>query len=121
MKKATKQDMEVRTSKAAELLTIGHSATVVTTKVAEIYGSSRRQARRICSAGMSLIIKDFDEINIERPQMVAKLPVNLEEGMQKALLHNQSSGLAACAKQIINLAGLAADSNYNSRGGRRSY
>mgnify|MGYP004135245027 CR=1 FL=1 len=33
MKKATKQEMEVRTSKAAELLAIGHSATVVTTQV----------------------------------------------------------------------------------------
>jgi len=38
--------------------------------------------------------------------MVAKLLLNLEEGMQKTLLHNQSSGLAACAKQIINLAGI---------------
>ena len=47
MKKATKQEMEVRTSKAAELLAIGHSATVVTTQVAELYGLSRRQARRI--------------------------------------------------------------------------
>ena len=118
MKKATKQEMEVRTSKAAELLAIGHSATVVTTQVAEIYGLSRRQARRICAAGMGLIVKDFDEINIERPQMVAKLIVTLEQGMQKGLLHNQSSGVAACAKQIINLAGLAADSTYNSRGRR---
>jgi len=39
--------------------------------------------------------------------MVAKLIVNLEEGMQKSLLHNQSSDLAACSKQIISLAGLA--------------
>ena len=115
MKKATKQEMEVRTSKAAELLAIGHSATVVTTQVAEIYGLSRRQARRICSAGISLIVKDFDEINIERPQMVAKLIVTLEQGMQKGLLHNQSSGVAACAKQIISLAGLAADSSHNNR------
>jgi len=38
--------------------------------------------------------------------------------MQKGLLHNQSSGVAACAKQIINLAGLAADRKYNSRGRR---
>ena len=117
MKKATKQEMEVRTSKAAELLAIGHSATVVTTQVAEIYGLSRRQARRICAAGMSLIVKDFDEINIERPQMVAKLIVTLEQGMQKGLLHNQSSGVGL-GKKIINLAGLAADSQYNSRGRR---
>ena len=67
---------------------------------------------------MSLIVKDFDEINIERPQMVAKLIVTLEQGMQKGLLHNQSSGVAACAKQIINLAGLGSDSKYNSRGRR---
>ena len=81
----------------------------------KIYGLSRRQSRRICAAGIDLIVKDFDEINIERLQMVAKLLVNLEEGMQKALLHNQSSGVAACAKQIISLAGLAADSLYNNR------
>jgi len=121
VKRANKQELDARTSKAAELLAKGHSATTVTSQVAEIYGISRRQARRVASAGMDLIVKDFDEIDIQRPQMVAKLLVNLEEGMQKALLHNQTSGLAACAKQIINLAGLAADSNYNSRGGRRSY
>ena len=118
MKRANKQEMDARTSKAAELLAKGHSATTVTSQVAEIYGISRRQARRVTSAGMGLIVKDFDEINIERPQIVAKLIVTLEQGMQKGLLHNQSSGVAACAKQIINLAGLAADSTYNSRGRR---
>ena len=50
--------------------------------------------------------------------MVAKLLVNLEQGMQKGLINNQSSGVAACARQIISLAGLAADSQYNSRGRR---
>ena len=50
--------------------------------------------------------------------MVAKLIVTLEQGMQKGLLHNQSSGVAAFAKQIINLAGLAADSTYKLRGRR---
>ena len=90
MKRANKQEMEFRTSKAAELLAFGHSATVVSNQVAEIYGLSRRQARRICAAGMSLIVKDFDEINIERPQMVAKLLVNLEQGMQKGLINNLS-------------------------------
>ena len=47
--------------------------------------------------------------------MVAKPLVNLEHGMQKGLINNQSSGVAACAKQIINLAGLAVDSSYNTR------
>ena len=33
---------------------------------------------------MDLIVQGFEEINIERPQMVAKLLVNLEQGMKKA-------------------------------------
>ena len=63
---------------------------------------------------MDLIVQDFDEINIERPQMVAKLLITLEQGMQKGLINNQLSGVAACARQIILLAGLAADSSYNN-------
>jgi len=39
--------------------------------------------------------------------MVAKLFVNLEQGMQKGLINNESSGVSARAKQIISLAGLA--------------
>ena len=116
MKKANKQDMESRAGFAADLLTGGHSCTVVTNRVTEEYELSRRQARRITAKAMDLIVQDFEEINIERPQMVAKLLVNLEQGMQKGLIHNQSSGVAACARQIISLAGLAADSQYNSRG-----
>ena len=100
---------------AADLLAQGHSCTVVTTRVTEEYELSRRQARRITAKAMDLIVQDFEEINIERPQMVAKLLVNLEQGMQKGLLNNQSSGVAACARQIISLAGLSANSNYNSR------
>ena len=88
---------------------------VVTTRVTEEYALSRRQARRITSKAMDLIVQDFEEINIERPQMVAKLLVNLEQGMQKGLLNKQSSGVAAFAKQIIQLAGLAADSFFNNR------
>ena len=99
----------------ADLLAQGHSCTVVTTRVTEEYELSRRQARRITAKAMDLIVQDFEEINVERPQMVAKLLVNLEQGMQKALLHNQSSGVAACARQIISLVGLAADSLYNNR------
>ena len=52
--------------------------------------------------------------------MVTKLIVTLEQDMQKALVHNQAAGVAACAKQIINLAGLCADSKYNfSKDGTR--
>ncbi len=47
--------------------------------------------------------------------MVAKLIVNLEQGMQKGPINNQSSCVAECARQIISLAGLAADYSYNFR------
>ena len=62
---------------------------------------------------MERIVQDFEEINIERQQMVAKLLVNLEQVMQKGLIINQSSGVAACAKPIIKLCGLAADFSNN--------
>ena len=83
--------------------------------MAEKYGLTRQQERRIRAKAVDLIVQEFEEINIERPQMVAKLLVNLEQGMQKGLINNQSSGVAACARQIISLAGLAADSSYNNR------
>ena len=64
---------------------------------------------------MDLIVQDFEEINIERPQIVAKLLVNLEQGMQKGLINNQSCGVAAFARKIIALAGLAADRKFDQR------
>ncbi|AAZ58309.1 conserved hypothetical protein [Prochlorococcus marinus str. NATL2A] len=117
MKKANKQEMELRAGFPADLLAQGYSCIVVTSRVTQEYELSRGQDRRITAKAMDLIVQDFEEINIERPQMVAKLLVNLEQGMQKGLrlINNQSSGVAACSKQIISLAGLAADSSYNNR------
>ena len=64
---------------------------------------------------MNLIFQDFKGINIERPQMVAKLLVNHEQGIQKGLINNQYAGISACARLIISLAGLAADSIYKKQ------
>ena len=75
--------MELRTGEAASMLAQGHSCTVTTTEMAEKYGLSRRQARRITARAMDLIIKDFEEINFEPPQIAAKLLLNLEQGIQK--------------------------------------
>ena len=107
--------MELRAGFAAELLAQGHSCTLVKTRVTEEYELSRRQTRRITANAMDLIGQDFEEINTERTQMAAKLRVNLEEGLQKGLINNQSGGVAACARQIILLTGLANDSFYNKR------
>ena len=97
MKKANKQEMELRAGFAADLFAQGHSCTVVTTRVTEEYELSIRQALIITAKAMDLIVQDFEEINIERPQMVAKLPVNQKRGCKKdcsiinqvALLHVQ--------------------------------
>ena len=77
MKKANKQMMELRTGEAASMLAKAHSCTVKTTEMSEEYELSRRQARRITAKAMDLNVEDFEEINVERPQMVAKLLVNL--------------------------------------------
>ena len=47
--------------------------------------------------------------------MVEKALVNLEQVIKKGLINNQSNGVAACAKQINLLAGLAADPSHNNR------
>ena len=56
--------MELRAGFAADLLAKGHSCMVVTTRVNEEYELSSRQARRITSKAMDLIVQDFEEINI---------------------------------------------------------
>ena len=78
--------MEARTSKAAELLAQGHSCTVVTNQVAEIYELNRRQARRICAAGMGLIVKDFDDIQkANKQKIIIKKLVRTKHYFQKEL------------------------------------
>ena len=47
--------------------------------------------------------------------MVAKLLVNLEQGLRKGLINNKLSGDTSCARQIISLNGLAAESLYENR------
>ena len=70
MKKSNKQEMELSTGFAAELLAHTHGFTAVTTLVTEKYGLFRRQFRRVTSKAMDLIVEDFEEINIEQPQIV---------------------------------------------------
>ena len=98
MKKANKQEMELRAGFAADLLAQGHICTVVTTRLTEECGLPIRQTRRITSKEMDLIVQDFEEINIERPQMLAKLLVNLEQGMQKGLINKQCSCVCGLCK-----------------------
>ena len=70
---------------------------VVTKRETEEYQLSRRQARRLTAKVIDLFVQDFEEINIE-------------QAMQKGLINNQASRLAACTRPRILLAGFAADS-----------
>ena len=70
--------MKLRSGFVSDLLAQGHSCTVVTTRVTKEYGLRQRNVRRITAKVMDLTAQDFEKINIERPQMVAKLLVNLE-------------------------------------------
>ena len=45
---------------------------------------------------MDFIFQDFEEINIEWPQMVGKLLVTLEQGIQKELVNNKAMALLLC-------------------------
>tara|TARA_B100001250_G_C19660838_1_gene726960 strand:- start:428 stop:661 length:234 start_codon:yes stop_codon:yes gene_type:complete len=77
MTKANTQEMELRAEFSDDLLAQDHSCIEVKTRVSEEYKLRRREARRITARAMDLIVQDFEEINIERPQMVAKLLLNL--------------------------------------------
>mgnify|MGYP003324856881 CR=1 FL=1 len=68
MKKANKQEMELRADFAADLPAQGHSCTVVTTRVTEEYELCRRQARRITAKAMDLIVQDFEERKYVHPR-----------------------------------------------------
>ena len=70
MKKANKQEMELRAGVAADLLAQGHSCTEVTSRVTEGYKLSRRESRKLITKAMDFIVQDFEEVNIEWPQMV---------------------------------------------------
>tara|TARA_Y100001968_G_C18831260_1_gene469237 strand:+ start:65 stop:223 length:159 start_codon:yes stop_codon:yes gene_type:complete len=50
--------------------------------MSEKYGLIKGQARRIMSKAIDMIAQDFEEINIERPQMLIKLIVTLEVDLQ---------------------------------------
>ena len=119
MSRATKAELERRIGEAASMLAQGNGATVVTAHVAETYALSRRQARRITASAYELLMQDLEETDVSRPMMVAQLIANLQSGIQKGLLHNQASAVAACSKQLIQLCGLAADSKYNNRARRQ--
>ena len=93
---AVKQLMECRST----------SATVAS--VAEHWGISRRQARRVVGAAHEELVADVENSGVNRQQMVAQLAHGLMEALSKAVASNQPAAVVGCARELNNLLGLSA-------------
>ena len=106
MKRASKKETETRVAHAAELVLEGKAYSAVTSLVAEKYSISRRRARQIASNAYLLIKDDVEEVDLNRPEMTAKLIAILETAMYEAMKKGQYSAVAANAKVLMRLIGL---------------
>ena len=95
---AVKQLMECRST----------SATVAC--VAEHWGISRRQARRVVGAAHEELVADVENSGVNRQQMVAQLAHGLMEALSKAVASNQPAAVVGCARELNSLLGLSASS-----------
>ncbi len=95
---AVKQLMECRST----------SATVAS--VAEHWGISRRQARRVVGAAHEELVADIDDSGVNRQQMVAQLTHGLMEALGKAIASDQPAAVVGCARELNSLLGLSASS-----------
>ena len=92
---AVKQLMECRST----------SATVAC--VAEHWGISRRQARRVVGAAHEELVAGIDDSGVNRQQMVAQLAHGLMEALGKAIASDQPAAVVGCARELNSLLGLA--------------
>ena len=106
LKRATKQETELRVAHAAELVAEGQAYSSITTHIAAKYNISRRRAREITSNAYLLLKDDLEEGDLNRPEMTAKIMCVLENAMFKAMQQKQYSAVAANAKVLMRLVGL---------------
>ena len=105
-KRASKKEMETRVSEAAELVLQGKAYSLITSHVAEKYSISRRQARRITADAYLLLKNDFEEADLNKPEMTAKLVNVLENAMFQAMEKKQYAAVGTNAKVLMRLIGL---------------
>ena len=105
-KRASKKEMELRVAEAAELVLQGQAYSLITSHVAEKYSISRRQARRIAADAYLLLKNDFEEADVNKPEMTAKILNVLESAMFQSMQKKQYSAVAANAKVLMRLIGL---------------
>jgi len=78
--------------------------------VAEHWGISRRQARRVVGAAHEELVADVENSGVNRQQMVAQLTHGLMEALGKAIASDQPAAVVGCARELNSLLGLSASS-----------
>ena len=76
--------------------------------MAEHWGISRRQARRVVGAAHEELVADIDDSGVNRQQMVAQLTHGLMEALGKAIASDQPAAVVGCARELNSLLGLSA-------------
>ena len=73
LKRATKQETELKVAHAAELVAEGQSYSSITSLVDAKYGISIRRAKQITSIAYLLLKDDIEEKDLNYPEMTTKL------------------------------------------------
>ena len=105
-KRATKHETELRVAHDAELFTEGQAYSSFTSLIAAKYGISRRRTRKIISNAYLLLKDDIEEVDLNRPEMTAKLVCTFETAIHRAMQEKQYFAVASNAKVLMKLIGL---------------
>lgn len=93
---------------AVEQLAAMRSTHRAVAMVAETWGVSARQARRIVRQAHERLAADLEETGVDRRQLAAQLAHGLVESFGLALSTNQPGAAVASARELRKLLGLAA-------------
>jgi uncharacterized protein YoaH (UPF0181 family) len=92
-----------RVDHAVSMLMAGRSASAAVAEVAETYGISRRQSRRVVGKAFQVLRDDIEQAGINRHQEVAQLVHTLHEAMAKALASGHASAVVGCSRELREL------------------
>ncbi|MCP9776207.1 hypothetical protein [Cyanobium sp. WAJ14-Wanaka] len=96
----------VRIDHALQMLAAGRSAIAAVAEVAETYGISRRQSRRIVGKAYEVLRDDIEKAGVNRKAETAQLVHTLHEAMAKALASGHASAVVGCSRELRELLGL---------------
>ena len=77
------------------------SATVAA--MADHWGISRRQARRLVGKAHTALVEDLQESGVDRRELVAQIEHGLMEALGKALASSQPAAAVGCARELREL------------------